>query len=63
MKKYCLAQDSGFKIQKGKYESAFQKKVPDFTNQSICPQQSYYKAFTSHKNFHSPMQGLFAKIL
>ena len=35
--KYSLApdsgikiQDSGFNIQKGKYENAFQKKVPDF---------------------------------
>ena len=28
--KYYLAPDSGFKIQKEKYENAFQKKVPDF---------------------------------
>ena len=46
-----MARDSGFKIQKEKYENAFQKRVPDF-RKSKCVHNSpiIYKAFVSYKN-------------
>ena len=31
-------------------------------NQGMCPQYSYYKTFTSHKNWSSPLQEFFTKI-
>ena len=55
-------QDSGFKIQKEKYENAFKKKYQILENLRICPQWSYYKRFISHENLRCPTQGLFTKI-
>ena len=54
-------QDSRFKIQKEKYENAFQKKYQILENQRICPQYSHYKRFISHENLRCPTQGLFTK--
>ena len=52
-------QDSGFKIQKEKYENAFQKKHQILENQIMCPQQSYYKDFISYKKFTLSNAGAF----
>ena len=63
-------QDSGFKIQDSRYIQDLKKGVSkkQYTsqlilgNQGMCPQYSYYKTFTSHKNWSSPLQEFFTKI-
>ena len=58
-------QDSGFEIQDYKikvWKSISRKKYQILEYQGMCPQYSYYEAFISHKNLHSPTQALFTKI-